>query len=159
MELKVRYIDKNLTKMEKIDKGDLVDLRASMIYTYDYIEDKKIEKTFPYEYKAGETIFVKLGFAMEMPKGKKADVVPRSGTFKNYGLLLTNSVGKIDNKFNGNDDEWGAMFWATRDGVMNYNDRILQFEVVDTVMDNVEFTFVEELGNNNRGGYSSTGVK
>lgn len=94
-----------------------------------------------------------------MPKGFKANVYPRSGTFKNYGLLLTNSVGQIDNSYQGNEDEWCAMFYATRTGVMDYNDRILQFEVVPQTMNSVTFNFVEELGEVNRGGYSSTGVK
>lgn len=163
LELKVRYIDEKLTKMEKIDKGDLVDLRASRIFSCEYNHETKkmemVEKAFPYEYKQGETVFVKLGFAMQMPEGFKANVYPRSGTFKNYGLLLTNSVGQIDNSFQGNDDEWCAMFYATRAGIMDYNDRILQFEVVPQAMNNVAFNFVEELGEANRGGYSSTGVK
>lgn len=153
LELKVRYIDKNLTKMEKIDKGDLIDLRASKILV------NGEERTFPCEYGFGDTVFVKLGFAMKMPEGYKANVYPRSGTFKNYGLLLTNSVGQIDNSYCGNDDEWCGMFYATRKGTMDYNDRILQFEVVPQAMNNVEFDFVETLGEVNRGGYSSTGVK
>jgi dUTP pyrophosphatase len=153
MKLKVKYLDENLTKMNKIEKGDLVDLRASRIFV------NGEERTLPCEYKFGDTVFVKLGFAMEMPKGKKANVFPRSGTFKNYGLLLTNSVGQIDNSYNGDKDEWCAMFWSTRDGVMNYNDRILQFEVVDSAMNDAEFEFVDKLGDIDRGGYSSTGVK
>lgn len=152
LELKVRYIDENLTKMEKIDKGDLVDLRASRIFV------NGEEREFPCEYKFGDTVFVKLGFAMKMPEGYKANVYPRSGTFKNYGLLLTNSVGQIDNSYQGNDDEWCAMFYSTRMGVIDYNDRILQFEVVPQAMNNVAFNFVEELNDINRGGYSSTGV-
>ena len=161
--LKVRYLDKNLTKMIKIEKGDLVDLRASRIFTCNYnYETKKLDKvevTFPYTYKQGETIFIKLGFAMKMPQGYKANVYPRSGTFANYGLLLTNSVGQIDNSYQGNEDEWCGMFYATREGIMNYDDRILQFEVVPQAMNNVVFDFVEELGDTNRGGYGSTGVK
>jgi dUTP pyrophosphatase len=153
MKLQVRYIDKALTKMQKINGGDLVDLRASRI------EVNGEQRTFPCEYKFGDTVFVKLGFAMKMPIEKKANVYPRSGTFKNYGLLLTNSVGQIDNKYQGNNDEWCGMFWATRDGIMNYDDRILQFEVVDRVMESVEFELTEELGEINRGGYSSTGIK
>lgn len=153
LELKVRYIDENLTKMEKIDKGDLVDLRASRVFV------NGVEKEFPCKYEFGDTVFVKLGFAMKMPEGFKANVYPRSGTFKNYGLLLTNSVGQIDNSYQGNDDEWCGMFYATRAGVMEYDDRILQFEVVPQAMNNVVFNFVEELGEANRGGYSSTGVK
>ena len=153
MNLQVRYIDKNLTKMEKIEGGDLVDLRASKIFI------NGEERTFPCEYKFGDTVFVKLGFAMKMPLEKKANIYPRSGTFKNYGLLLTNSVGQIDNKYQGNEDQWCAMFWSTRDGVMNYDDRILQFEVVDRVMEKTTFELVEELGDINRGGYNSTGVR
>ena len=153
MELKIKYIDKNMTKLTKIDGGDLIDLRVSRV-----IKNGE-ETSFPCEYKFGDTLLFKLGFAMKMPKGKKANVYPRSGMFKNYGFLLTNSVGQIDNVYQGNDDEWMAMVWCTRDGVINYNDRILQFEVVNAVMDNVKFTEVEELEDKNRGGYGSTGVK
>ena len=51
------------------------------------------------------------------------------------------------------------MLWCTRDGVINYDERILQFEVVDRVMENVIFEEVEKLGNIDRGGYGSTGTK
>lgn len=153
MELKIKYIDKNMTKLTKMDGGDLIDLRVSRV-----IKNGE-EVSFPCEYKFGDTLFFKLGFAMKMPKGKKANVYPRSGMFKNYGFLLTNSVGQIDNAYCGSDDQWCAMVWCTRDGVVNYNDRILQFEVVDAVMDNVKFVEVEELEDKNRGGYSSTGVE
>lgn len=157
MKLQVRYIDKNITKLEKIPNGDLVDLRVSRVYSL--VNGEMVEKTFPYNYKQGETVFFKLGFAMKMPIGKKANVYPRSGMFKNYGFILTNSVGQIDNSYQGNDDEWCAMVWCTRDGSIGYDERILQFEVVDRVMENVKFIEVEDLGDANRGGYSSTGVK
>lgn len=157
MELKVRYIDKNMTKLRKDSKGDLVDLRVSRVFSF--VDGEMIEKTFPYNYKQGETLFFRLGFAMKLPENKKAEVYPRSGMFKNYGFLLTNSVGQIDNSYQGNDDEWGAMVWCTRDGSIGYDERILQFEVVDRVMENVKFIEVEDLGSENRGGYSSTGVK
>lgn len=154
MKLEVRYIDKNLTKMEKIDKGDLIDLRASRISV------NGEEKDFPCEYKMGDVIFVKLGFSMKMPAGHKANVYPRSSTFKNYGLIMTNSVGQIDNAYNGNNDQWCTMFACLKDGKMDYDDRILQFEVVRATMDGVEIDLVEDLGNNeNRGGYGSTGTK
>ena len=153
MKLEVRYIDKNITRLQKIDGGDLVDLRVSRVFK------NEEEVKFPCEYSFGDTLFFKLGFAMKMPPEKKANVYPRSGMFKNYGFILTNSVGQIDNKFQGNDDEWCAMVWCTRDGVINYDERILQFEVVDRVMENVLFEEVEDLSSINRGGYSSTGVK
>jgi len=158
MTLQVRYIDKNITPMVKTEKGDLVDLRVSRAFKIDKYGNK-IQVDFPCKYEFGDTLFFKLGFAMKMPPNKKSNVYPRSGMFANYGFLLTNSVGQIDNKFQGNDDEWGAMVWCTRDGEINYDDRILQFEVVDRVMENVKFEIVEQLGEVNRGGYSSTGVR
>ena len=51
------------------------------------------------------------------------------------------------------------LVWCTRDGRIEYNDRILQFEVVDRVMENVQFIEVDRLSDENRGGYSTTGVK
>ena len=151
--IQVRYIDKNLTKMEKIDKGDLVDLRVSKVKV------NGEEKEFPCTYKFGDTVFFKLGFALKLPQGYKANVYPRSSTFKNYGLLLTNSVGQIDNSYSGDGDEWCAMFYATRNGVINYDDRILQFEISPQQMNSIAFEFVEELDETNRGGYGSTGTK
>lgn len=153
MELQVLYKDKNMTKLEKKEGGDLVDLRVSRVFKNDE------EVSFPCHYEQGDVLFFKLGFAMKMPPNKKANVYPRSGMFKNYGFILTNSVGQIDNSYQGNDDEWCAMVWCTRAGVINYDERILQFEVVDRTMENVEFLEVTDLGYVNRGGYSSTGVK
>ena len=75
---------------------------------------------------------------MEMPEGKRANVYQRSGTRKNFGVLLTNHVGIIDNAYNGTQDQWMAGFYAIEDGQMKLGDRILQFEIVD-VMPKVEF--------------------
>lgn len=153
MKMRIKYFDKNMTKLQKIDGGDLVDLRVSKVIK----NGEEVE--FPCKYKFGDVLFFKLGFAMKMPQEKKANVYPRSGMFKNYGFILTNSVGQIDNAYQGDNDEWCAMVWCTRDGGIEYNDRILQFEVVDRVMEGVKFIEVEELSQVNRGGYSSTGVK
>ena len=153
MRVNIKYFDKKMTKLQKIEGGDLVDLRVSRVFK------NGEEVAFPCEYKFGDVLFFKLGFAMQMPPEKKANVYPRSGMFKNYGFLLTNSVGQIDNAYQGDGDEWCAMVWCTREGKIDYNDRILQFEIVDRVMENVKFIEVENLESKNRGGYSSTGVK
>lgn len=108
-------------------------------------------------YSKGSIFRVKLGFSMEMPQGKRANVYQRSGTRKNFGVLLTNHVGIIDNSYNGTDDQWMAEFYAIQDGQMKLGDRILQFEIVD-IMSKVEFDVVESFNNENRGGYGSTGV-
>lgn len=153
LKLQVKYMDKNITPIEKKDGGDLIDLRVSTV------KRNGVKESFPCKYKKGDTLFFGLGFALKVPYNKKSNVYPRSGMFKNYGFLLTNSVGQIDNSYSGNDDEWKAMMYCTRDGEINYNDRILQFEVVDRTMENVDFEVVDNLDEANRGGYSSTGVK
>lgn len=153
LKLQVKYIDKNIAPIEKKDGGDLIDLRVSTV------KRNGVKESFPCKYKKGDSLFFGLGFALKVPYNKKSNVYPRSGMFKNYGFLLTNSVGQIDNSYSGNDDEWKAMIYCTREGEINYNDRILQFEVVDRTMENVEFEVVDNLDEANRGGYSSTGVK
>lgn len=91
MNINVRYIDNNLTKMELTEKGDLIDLRVSSVI----INGEPIEfDGQPVYYRKGDVVFVKYGFALELPMGYKGCVYPRSSTFKNYGLILTNSVGK-----------------------------------------------------------------
>lgn len=41
---------------------------------------------------------IPLGVAMKLPEGYEAIVAPRSSTFKNYGIMQTNSFGVIDGK-------------------------------------------------------------
>ena len=83
------------------------------------------------ELKAGEFKLIPLGVAMQLPKGYEAHVVPRSSTFKNYGLLQVNSCGIIDGSYCGDDDMWRMPVYATRDTVVNVNDRICQFRIVE----------------------------
>jgi len=85
-------------------------------------------------------------------------VVPRSSTRKHFGVMLTNSIGIIDNSYCGDDDIWMAEFYAVQDGQMNIGDRILQFRLVKNG-DPIEMEFVEHLGNENRGGFGSTGKR
>jgi dUTP pyrophosphatase len=108
-------------------------------------------------YTKGSIFKINLGISMKLPAGVKADIKPRSGTRKNFGVILTNSVGLIDNNYSGTNDVWMAEFYALQDGVMNPGDRVLQFEILDT-MNEYEFEEVEELNDVDRGGYSSTGV-
>lgn len=157
LEIKVRYIDNDLDKMVKVAKGDLIDLRASSVKVNG--EEQPLKADGRIKYKAGDVVFIGLGFAMQMPKGYKANVYPRSSTFKNYGLILTNSVGQIDNAYQGNEDEWKVMMYALKDGEINYNDRIVQMEVVKAMPSHISIFQVNKLEGNDRGGYGSTGTK
>ena len=108
------------------------------------------------ELKAGEFKLIPLGVAMELPKGYEAHLVPRSSTFKNYGILQTNSCGIIDCSYCGDEDMWRMPVYATRDTVIHQNDRICQFRIVEN-QPKITFDEVESLGNADRGGFGSTG--
>lgn len=138
--IKIKYFDKDLIHIEKIAQGDWVDLRAAEDVDIPKFTKKKIS----------------LGVAMELPDGYEAHVVPRSSTCKNFLVMQTNHFGVIDNAYKGNDDCWFIELYAIEDTHISKNDRICQFRI-DKKMPNIEFVEVEKLGNENRGGYGSTG--
>ncbi len=140
-EIRIKYFTEEIDKLEYIDgKSDWIDLRAS--------EDVEL--------KAGEFRLIPLGVAMELPKGYEAHLVPRSSTFKNYGIIQTNSCGIIDCTYCGDEDMWRMPVYATRDTVIRKNDRICQFRIMEN-QPKITFSQVESLGNINRGGFGSTG--
>ena len=139
--IRIKYFTDRIDKLEYIDgKSDWIDLRASETV----------------ELKAGEFKLIPLGVAMELPKGYEAHVVPRSSTFKNYGLLQVNSCGIIDGSYCGDEDMWRMPVYATRDTVVNFNDRICQFRIMQN-QPQIVFQEVNAQGNSNRGGFGSTG--
>ena len=142
MKIKIKYFDESVDKLEKTEKGDWLDLRSRVTV----------------EYKKGDTVKVPLNVAMELPKNYEAIVNSRSSTYKNYGLLIVNGQGVIDNIYNGDNDEWCYVGYATRDGVINKNDRICQFRIQKN-MPKFEFNTVDFLNNEDRNGWGSTGVK
>lgn len=138
--IKIKYFDKEIDKIKKINKGDLIDLRAA--------ETVEMEK--------GDFKLIKLGVGMKLPEGYKANVYPRSSTYKNFGIILANSVGQIDNSYSGDADEWRFPAIALRDTVIHKNDRICQFEI-QKIQPDIEFEEVEYLDEVSRGGIGSTG--
>lgn len=141
MEIKIKYFA-DIDKLENIEgnKSDWIDLRAS--------EDVEL--------KAGEFKLISLGVAMELPSGYEAHVVPRSSTFKNFGIIQTNHCGIIDESYKGDNDIWRFPAYALRDTIIHKNDRICQFRIVEK-MPKVEFKTVDVLGNIDRNGFGSTG--
>ena len=142
MRIDVKYFDDEITKIEKIEKGDWIDLRSA--------EEVVM--------KQGEFRLIKLGVGMKLPKGYEAHVVPRSSTYKNFGIVMTNSVGIIDNSYCGEKDQWRFPAFALRDTTIHKDDRICQFRIVEN-QPNLEFETVEHLEEQSRGGVGSTGVK
>lgn len=139
MKIKVKYLA-DIEKLEKISVGDYIDLRCA---TDTFI-------------KAGHLETIPLGVAMELPKGYEAMMLPRSSTFKKYGIVLVNSMGIIDNSYCGDNDEWKFQAYASRDVIIPKNERICQFRIIEN-QPQIEFEEVETLGNADRGGIGSTG--
>lgn len=108
--------------------------------------------------KQGEFRIISLGVSMRLPNGFEAHVAPRSSTFKNFGILMANGFGIIDNNYCGNDDIWGFPAIAMRDTAIDKGERIAQFRIVQK-QPKLVFAKVESLNGKNRGGFGSTGVK
>ena len=140
MELIIKYHNKNIDKIKKTEKGDWIDLRAA-----ETVELKK-----------GDFKLISLGVSIKLPKGYEAHIAPRSSTFKNYGILQVNSVGVVDESYCGEDDIWKMPVYATRDTVINENERICQFRIMQK-MPELEIVETEVLEGESRGGFGSTG--
>lgn len=148
------YIKKHNPKLlapEQVPGSDWIDLRAA--------EDMWIPE--------GEFALVDLGISVELPEGFEAHVAPRSSTFKNYGLIQTNSVAVIDNSYCSDRDIWkwpvyclqGRDFVDGRKGTsIRLNDRICQFRIVEN-QPKIKFVEVDTLYGTERGGFGSTGVQ
>lgn len=140
LNIDIVYHNPNMPKLEKIDKGDWIDLRASVGGAF----------------KKGDFALIDLGVSMRLPDGYEAHIAPRSSTFKHWGIIQTNSIGVIDNSFSGTNDVWKMPCYFTRDTVIEPNDRICQFRIIKK-MEPVSFTEVTELNSTDRGGFGSTG--
>lgn len=141
MKIKVKYHNQYFEKLKVIPNGDWVDLRAA-------------ERV---ELKTGEFKIISLGVSMKLPEGYEAHIVPRSSTFKRYGVLQVNSMGIIDNSYCGENDIWGFPALAMRDTVIDAGDRICQFRIMKK-MEPVEFIEVAHMEDADRGGFGSTGT-
>ena len=142
MQIKIRYADKEIDKLERITVGDLIDLRCA--------EDVDM--------KQGEYKRISLGIAMQLPEGYEAHVYARSSTPEKHGIILANSVGIIDCSYCGTNDIWQLPAYAIRDTHIDKNTRVAQFRIVKNQPE-IEFLEVEELKDKDRGGLGSTGEK
>ena len=142
-EIKIKYLNDEITRLEYIDgKSDWIDLRAA-------------EEV---ELKAGEFKLIHLGVAMQLPEGYEAHIVPRSSTFKKWGIIQTNHCGIVDNTYCGPNDWWRMPVFALRDTKIEVNDRICQFRIQKN-QPTLVFNEVEEMEADNRGGFGSKGTK
>lgn len=141
MKILMRYHG-DVPPIEKLPQGDWIDLRAAETVSM----------------QAGEYRLISLGVSMKLPAGYEAHVAPRSSTFKKWGILMTNSVGVIDESYCGDNDLWYFSALAMRDTVIEKGDRICQFRLMKKMPD-AEIETVEILTAPDRGGIGSTGEK
>ena len=137
--IKIKYL-RDIQKIEKFNVGDWTDLRAA-------------EDIILY---GGEYKMIPLGVAMELPQGFEALVAPRSSTFKKCGIIMANSIGIIDESYKGENDEWHFPAFAMYDTRVRKNERICQFRIIEH-QPLIHLKEVESLGNEDRGGFGSTG--
>lgn len=141
--IKVRYLSDKIEPLRYIGgKSDWIDLRAA--------EDTEL--------KQGDFKLIPLGIAMQLPRGYEAHIIPRSSTFKNFGVIQANHMGLVDESYCGDNDQWYFPAIAMRDTVIHAGDRICQFRIMEH-QPGLQFEAVETLDNTDRGGIGSTGVR
>lgn len=142
LSVKIKYFSDEIEKIDYIGGvSDWVDLRAA--------KDIHLNK--------GEWALIPLGVGMKLPEGYEAHVVPRSSTFKTFGIIQTNHMGVIDGSYSGDNDEWFYPALAMRDTDIHVNDRICQFRIMKN-QPKLIFEEVKSLDNTDRGGFGATGV-
>ena len=137
--VKIKY-HTDILPIEEFENGDWIDLRAA--------EDV--------EMKAGESRLISLGVSMKLPEGYEAHILPRSSTFKNWGIIQTNHMGVIDNSYSGNNDIWRYPALAVRDTKIYKNDRICQFRI-EKKQPKFFWVPVEWMEDDDRRGFGSSG--
>ena len=139
--IKIKYFDKDINELEKISMGDWIDLRSAI----------------DIDLKAGEYKAIPLGVGMKLPDKYEAHMVPRSSTYKTFGVIQTNHCGIIDNSYSGNNDQWHFPAYALRDTHISKNDRICQFRIIEN-QPPLLFETVDNLDEVDRRGFGSSGV-
>jgi dUTP pyrophosphatase len=142
MELKIKKLVDDLAVIETAHPGEWCDLRAA--------EDITLT--------AGEYHRIRLGIAVELPEGYEAIIAPRSSTFERWAIMPANAIGVIDHLYSGDNDEWSFPVVAAYDTRIHKNDRICQFRI-QKQQPAFDIHYVDHLGNEDRGGFGSTGAK
>lgn len=178
----IKVLEKTIGCMpQQFEKGDWIDLTLAETVTLKCPQAHKMhirnknKQEVPTE-RTRDVVFdiklLPLGVAMEIPEGYEAHLLPRSGSFKKYGIIQTNSMGIIDNSYSGDNDEWKLPILATRNVTIPKGHRIAQFRIIPsqkaTVWQKIKWLFssskikltkVESLNNTDRKGIGEgTGI-
>jgi dUTP pyrophosphatase len=141
LKVPVKYFDDSLPEIEEIEVGNWIDLYARQRFELGFLQNELIP----------------LNVAMQLPKGYEAHLLPRSSTYKKWGIISANGTGIIDTTYCGDGDEWKFSAISLRPTVIEKGDKIAQFRIVKE-MPKTKFPKVDKLGNANRGGFGTTGT-
>ena len=165
MKIKVKLHDLSC-KIEIYKKGEWIDLKAAETVTLNAPLIHTARKTVSFD-----SALIPLGLSMELPKYFEANIVPRSSTFNNFKIILSNSMGIIDSTYKGDDDEWKFNAIALDNTKINKGDRIAQFRIRPSQFapwfvklkwlftNKIKFVVVDTLSDKSRGGFGTTGTK
>lgn len=144
MEVKIKYLTEDPIELQDIEQGDWIDIP---------LQQNLNLLGNPYK-------LVPLGIAIQLPKGYEAHVIPRSSTFKNYGMIQTNGMGLIDESYCGDNDQWHwpAYILVNKPQLrfVPKGTRLCQFRIIKK-QPKINLETVEHLSNKDRGGLGSTG--
>lgn len=138
--IKIKYHYDDSPKLEQVEGSDWIDLYTA-------------EETY---IKSGEMKLIPLGVSMKLPAGYEAHVIPRSSTYKKWGVIEANSMGLIDESYCGDGDQWHFPALAIRPTHIPKGTRICQFRIMRK-QPTIFFSEVDALGEKDRGGFGSTG--
>ena len=155
------------------DNGDWIDLKAA--------QDMEIRAAQSgVQYQEGNekyrdvhipVAYIPLGIAVKLPDGFEALINSRSSGPNKLKVFIPSGQGVIDNSYSGNGDQWHYVSAPMSNTKIKKGDRICQFRIQLSqkatiwqkikwlLSSGVELVEVDDLGDNNRGGFGSTGVK
>jgi len=161
LEIKVKYWDLSMPRLEINPKGDWIDLRVVDIANKSRSLTKNNVGEEGWFLATGDFLLLDLGVSIELPEGFEAVIVPRSSTFKRWGFIQANHYGVIDNSYKGDNDKWLMPILCFRSTFLPKYARVCQFRIQRTMRSqwNIKLVEVESLNNPDRNGFGSTGVK
>lgn len=159
------------------EKGDWIDLRSAKDIECNAAQSKTLKRKTIENDRVGyrdvemETYYIPLGIAIKLPKGLEAIIASRSSTPKKFSGFIPSGIGIIDYTYSGNKDEWNYIMSPMKTTTIHKGDRICQFRIQLSqkatiwqklkwlLSSGIELVRVSDLGDNNRGGFGSTGTK
>lgn len=144
------YLNKSLPDLEQ--HGNWIDLHTAQE-----------------QYSTDGLVLIPLGLRMKIPKGYEAIIIPRSSTYKKYGIVQANSVGLIDTEYCGVNDEWKFPgIWINSNKTIPKHTRICQFRIqlsqdatflqkLNWLRSKPKFERVDVWYGKDRGGFGSSG--